>query len=237
MLYKSGLVTAASGSLGGITASHNRGGQYLRARVIPTNPNTARQQTIRARFGYLADYWTTTLTEAERLAWTAYGSSLRLANALGNAGSPTGQQAFQRTNLVRLEAGLAVLEVAPVTEGEASPIVLNTTNVVLASSASTTPNVLTIPALTDIPPLGSSATDVMNVYISKTAIPAGVEFVQNIPRLLSGTVLGNDTFPLDLDTGITVTVGETYVVRIIQCDAEGRVGPEGTYRLTAVTVP
>ncbi|KKM06452.1 hypothetical protein LCGC14_1743870, partial [marine sediment metagenome] len=47
MLFKSGLITQGSGSIGGLTASHNRGGMYFRARTIPTNPATSFQTVVR----------------------------------------------------------------------------------------------------------------------------------------------------------------------------------------------
>ena len=47
MLFKSAAFTQASGSVGGLTFAHNRGGMYTRARSIPVNPKT--QQTGRCR--------------------------------------------------------------------------------------------------------------------------------------------------------------------------------------------
>ena len=39
-IMKTTIVGPLSGSFGGLTASHNRGGQYLRQRSTPTNPNS-----------------------------------------------------------------------------------------------------------------------------------------------------------------------------------------------------
>ena len=50
MLFKPTIVASLSGSLGGITASHNRFGAYLRERVIPVNPGTQPQVIVRNAF-------------------------------------------------------------------------------------------------------------------------------------------------------------------------------------------
>jgi hypothetical protein len=104
---------AYSGSFGGLTASHNRGGQYLRRRSVPTNPNTVRQQIIRSIFGGLVQSWTSALTEPERQAWRDYAAGTPATDTLGQELILTGQQAYIRSNTARQLAGLAVVEAAP----------------------------------------------------------------------------------------------------------------------------
>ena len=48
MLFKGTIGAAYSGKIGGVVASHNRGGQYFRQHVIPTDPATGLQSTMRA---------------------------------------------------------------------------------------------------------------------------------------------------------------------------------------------
>ena len=43
-----------SGSIGGATWSHNSSGAYIRARSIPVNPNTDRQNAVRVAVRNLA---------------------------------------------------------------------------------------------------------------------------------------------------------------------------------------
>jgi len=43
MKFKSPILSQASGSIAGITFSHNRGGMYVRARAVPTNPGSPQQ--------------------------------------------------------------------------------------------------------------------------------------------------------------------------------------------------
>lgn len=115
-----------SGSLGGLTASHNKGGQYLRRRSVPTNPNTARQQAVRAAFGGLVQEWTTTLTEAEREAWRVYAANTPVTNLLGQSILLTGQQWFIASNTPRLQLANAGLTVVGDGQQNTAPSTYNT---------------------------------------------------------------------------------------------------------------
>lgn len=97
MKYTGTLIGELSGSLGALTASRNRGGYYLRQRVIPTNPNSGRQSIVRAIVQDLQAKWTSLLTNAERLAWTTYAE-----NTPGFTG--VGMNAYVQCNLPRLNA-------------------------------------------------------------------------------------------------------------------------------------
>lgn len=130
MKFKSQLVTAASGSLGGVTFAHNRGGMYVRGRATPTNPNSTAQQAARANLSSLVNYWNINLTTAQRLAWSVYAQNVSVLNALGDAIFLTGQQMFVRCNGVRLRAGMALVDDGPVTFSMTTltPPVLTATN-------------------------------------------------------------------------------------------------------------
>ena len=104
MKYKSALTTSASGSIDGMTASRNRGGRYLRARAIPTDPNTVRQQTMRAIMGQLVDRWTNTLTQVQRDAWNLYGANVPVLDAFGDPINLSGQQWYVKANSIRQQA-------------------------------------------------------------------------------------------------------------------------------------
>lgn len=113
MLVNFGIVATASGSQGGVTASHNRYGAYLRNRSIPVNPNTSRQQTARSRFQDAAERWSGTLSAAERAAWNLYGSNVTWLNALGETCSLTGFAHFVRSYCAMLAAGLTPVDDGP----------------------------------------------------------------------------------------------------------------------------
>ena len=106
MLFKSALITQASGSIGGMTASRNKGGAYFRARALPTNPNTPEQQAVRGYLGTLANLWTNVLTPANRVLWDFYAFNVPVINAVGDSIQLTGQQMYIRANVPRLQAGL-----------------------------------------------------------------------------------------------------------------------------------
>jgi len=106
MLIKSQVITQMSGSLGGLTGSHNRGGMYLRARSLPTNPNTTRQQNARAALTNAVNRWTSVLTTGARNAWANYANNTPLIGPLGDAITLTGQQMYIRSQQVLAMANL-----------------------------------------------------------------------------------------------------------------------------------
>ena len=114
MLIDSALFSRGSGSLGGLTLSHNSGGIYLRARTIPTNPNTPPQQDVRAAMASLVNRWTNVLTLQQRDAWESYAASTPLTGPLGDARNVSGQNMYTRGNVNRAILPLPVADVAPV---------------------------------------------------------------------------------------------------------------------------
>lgn len=113
MLFKSQLITQASGSVGGLTYSHNSGGLYTRARSIPTNPNSPQQATVRANMGALVNRWNAVLTDAQRDAWYVYAANVTVTNRLGDQVTISGPAHYTRSNQPRLQAGLSAIDDAP----------------------------------------------------------------------------------------------------------------------------
>ena len=110
---KSALVTQMSGSVGGMTGASNRGGLYLRARGVPSNPNSSAQQDVRSRLSVVSKLWSG-ITDEQRAAWGAYAASIAWTDSLGSSITLTGQQAFNRVNTLVLQAGfLTTLSEAP----------------------------------------------------------------------------------------------------------------------------
>lgn len=104
MLFHSEVLTGASGSVGGVTYSHNRSGMYRRARAIPVNPNTPNQVQVRSALTSLVTAWTETLTDAERAAWDLYGQNVPVINPLGASITLSGQNWYIGANAPRLQA-------------------------------------------------------------------------------------------------------------------------------------
>jgi hypothetical protein len=113
-IFKSPFISHASGSVGGMTFSHNRGGMYLRRRAMPTNPNTPQQQAVRAAFAQLSILWQDVLTPVERAAWETYADNVPLKNAQGDNIFVTGLNMYIRSNVSRLTNALARVDTAPV---------------------------------------------------------------------------------------------------------------------------
>lgn len=113
MLFKSALVTVASGSLGGMTASHNKGGAYLRARVVPTNPATVLQEAVRGFVTFLSNAWQEVLTPDQRTSWDVYAANVPLINRLGDPVNVSGFNMYIRSNVSRKQAGFLEVDDAP----------------------------------------------------------------------------------------------------------------------------
>lgn len=107
MKFKGMLVSELSGSAGGITASRNRYGGYLRQKVQPVNPSTPFQATIRQAQQFLTAQWIETLTPSQRAGWDAYAAIVGLpAGGAGDLTFVTGQNMYVRSNVIRIQAGL-----------------------------------------------------------------------------------------------------------------------------------
>ncbi len=105
------------GAVGANIFSHNRGGDYLRRRVSPTNPNSSRQQTMRAFLGSLATLWSTTLTQLQRDAWDTYAATVSRTGPLGNTINLTGMNTYVISNTRILDAGGTRIDDPPATVG------------------------------------------------------------------------------------------------------------------------
>lgn len=119
MKIKSALATQMSGSIGGMTGSHNAGGMYLRARAIPVNTNTQFQQQVRTSLTAQVTIWTEILSPAQREAWELYAENVPVVDALGDARNLSGQNWFIAANTPRgqlnlkFSTGLSLVQTAP----------------------------------------------------------------------------------------------------------------------------
>lgn len=101
-----------SGSVGAVTSSRNRSGQYRRARANPTQPRTPAQVNARARLTTCSANWRG-LTAAQRAAWNAFANSFSVVNSIGSTINLTGAQCFVKVNTVNLQNGTAIVNVPP----------------------------------------------------------------------------------------------------------------------------
>lgn len=101
------------GSIGDNTFSHNRGGDYVRRRVSPTNPNTTRQQVMRALLGTYAAAWAA-LTAPQREAWNTWAEQQNRTGPLGNTINMSGINGYVLCNTRIGDAGGTPLTDPPV---------------------------------------------------------------------------------------------------------------------------
>lgn len=120
-----------SGSIGGNTWSNNKGGQYVRQRTKPTNPNSTKQQAARAIMATLTHNWGS-LTDAQRGAWKAWAGLNPSIDTLGNTILLSGQQAYISLN-ARLVAVGATINVGP----PATPAPSAPTTITISSNTAT----------------------------------------------------------------------------------------------------
>lgn len=96
MLIRTGFGGQLSGSVGGVVASHNAGGAYLRNRSVPTNPNSLRQQLVRGSVSAAAGAWHG-LSVGARASWAAYAAGTPVTNRLGESIILSGWNMFFRS--------------------------------------------------------------------------------------------------------------------------------------------
>jgi len=114
LLKFGGGITEMRGSIAGNVYSRNRSGAYMRARTKPVNPNTTRQQAIRAAIAFVCARWSETLTKAHRDAWGVYGANVPMKNRLGETIYLSGFNHYIRSNAGRVQLGFAAIDTAPV---------------------------------------------------------------------------------------------------------------------------
>jgi hypothetical protein len=112
MKFKSPIFSQASGSIGGMVFSHNRGGMYVRNRSTPTNPQSGLQTVVRNAMAQLSAAWAT-LSDAYKANWLTYAANQAMVNALGDTVYLTPQQHYVRSNVPRIQNGLAVINEGP----------------------------------------------------------------------------------------------------------------------------
>lgn len=190
---------AASGKIGSHVASHNRGGQYLRARTTPTNPRSAQQTVVRNAVRVLAPLWSSTLTDSQRDNWNVYGVNVAVRNRLGDTVFLSGIAQFIRSNVSRIQAGLSIILDAPVVFdlGEA-PV-----DFALTAGALTTSGTLTITNGSASGWNNSTGNNLL-LYVSRPQ-NAGVNFFNGPYRLSAvfpgGKTNGTYTFTLPFSAG------------------------------------
>lgn len=220
MKYTSAIAATASGSIGGATASRNRGGQYFRRRAIPTNPNSAEQQQIRGIFASLNSAWNNTLTAAQRSGWDTYALNTPVTDSLGNPVNAGGKGMYIRGNVPRLQALLTAISAPPTTFGLNTLTQPNVTGIVASTKVVTF-------SFTNTDSWASTTAGALLVYVSRPVNPSINSF--SGPFRFAGRILGASTPPTSPGTvtGVfALTAGQKQFVRFVAVDATGRLSGE-----------
>lgn len=216
MLFKSQLVTEVSGSVGGLTGSHNIGGMYFRARATPTNPNTPQQQVIRSAVGQLVALWNNTLTELQRDLWRFYALNVPLLNPLGEPINVTGLNMYVRSNVPRIQAGEPRVD-----DG---PSVFNlgdfTEPIITVDEAADTMQV----SFTDTDDWANEDDAGMLVYASRPQNPSIVFFKgpYRFAAVIQGDAVSPPAVPAVVALPFPIVAGQRVFVRIAVSRADGR---------------
>lgn len=225
MKFKSQIITQASGSLGGTTFAHNKGGLYMRARSIPTNPSSAAQVQIRNAMSQMSTRWVETLTQAQRDAWDVYAENVTLTSKLGDQINVSGQNMFVRGNVPRVNAGLPVADNAPT--------VYDVGSFTDPSTAIDTANDEVDVTFTNTDDWANEDDAAMLVYASSVKNPT-INYFRG-PYILVGQILGDSVTPPTSPAAIALpgptVAGQRTFFRLNVTRADGRLS--GDFRQSA----
>jgi hypothetical protein len=104
------------GSIAGQVHSRNTYGNYIRQKVSPVQPRTARQLEVRELFSTLSRRYSTILTDEQQEAWRQAAASTPVRDVFGDSITLTGINLYNRLNSVRVLAGLPPLNWPPPVE-------------------------------------------------------------------------------------------------------------------------
>jgi hypothetical protein len=113
MKFKSAVYSQASGSIGGQTFSHNKGGMYVRSRGLVKQTNTPAQQAVKSALSSLTSAWNDVLEGGDRASWVAYAKNTPMLNTLGDSRQVSGLNMFLRYNVPNIQTGGAMLQAGP----------------------------------------------------------------------------------------------------------------------------
>lgn len=217
MLFTSQIVSAASGSVGGLTASRNAGGNYFRARAVPTNPNTPAQADVRTKFGVLVNRWINALTQAQRDAWDLYADNVPLTSPLGGTRVVSGLNQYLRSNTPRRRASMLRVD--------AGPTVFDTgdfTEVTIPAAATGTQ---TIDFTFDVADAWANEDDAAMLLFSSPGQNPTINYFRG-PFRFAGRILGDavtpPTSPASIASPFTFVTGQKVFAYVVVTRADGR---------------
>ena len=186
-------ITELSGKIGGTIFSKNKGGAYAKNRVVPSNPQTSFQNTIRAFFSIIAKRWKT-LTQVERDSWSSAAQTVTRTNRFGDTIKLSGSQLYQERNLNLYNARVPFID---------SPVVgvLSLNNFISIFSQS----VASLSLNTGVQPVGATM-----VWYATASVSPGIKNIGNLYRRI-GKTTSLDASPVDLTSLYNAKFGPAIV--------------------------
>lgn len=115
------LVTAISGTVGGVTFAQGRRSTIARP-TPPPLPNTSTKQLKRQAQAYNVVREWQTLTAEQKAAWEAAGAALTVSNRIGTRAPLSGYSYFRRVNMLNALVGLILRDAIQAPEVADQPL-------------------------------------------------------------------------------------------------------------------
>lgn len=224
-LFKSQVLTQASGSVGGLTYTRTPSGMVIRARSMPVNPSTALQQVARVALSTLSTRWVQTLTEDQRISWADYASQVARKNKLGDQIFLSGNSMYIRCNSPRIQAGLSVIDDAPTEYTCGEPVQGG-----MLAQSSTTPFGVTF----SFDDSSMSSNGIVLVYVSRPTSPSRNFFKGPYQYAAQGPTTTAD---IDLTPRDGWVAGNKLHARAQVTYADGRLSPSTEYQFVLENTP
>ena len=213
MKWISPIFSSLSGKLGGAVGTTSRGGtKVLRSLIIPGNPRSIYQTTVRLIMTSMAAAWASTLTDLQRSVW----ESISPPNS-------SGIDSFVKGNMQRLLGALARVDDAPAT-------LALTTTPVLTVAVDASAHTVTFTAV--------DALQAMNVYVSKPQNSSRLS--QQFPETFAGKAAATvATITLAVThPAYNLVAGDIVYVKLVKFGADatnaGQVATEQLFRVVVV---
>lgn len=217
------MMTDASGKLGGQVFAKNRGGNYVRTKVTPSNPQSVAQMAVRGIFASISSRWSA-LTEAQRATFNNFVSSYAKTDIFGDLRNPSGKSLFQRLNQNLSISGQTEINVC------VSTLEVPFANVVKATYSVGNGSL-------EIETLGDTTGSKLVVWATPK-LSKGTTFVKNQLRQIKVSAGGNaelvDAATEYVDKFGIPTVGDNIYIGIKVINANGQASPLETTKLLVV---
>lgn len=204
------IVGAASGALGNIVLSHNRGGAYARVRTVPTKVVNAYTTGIRDDLTAASREWGA-LTAAQQAAWNTFAQANQVTDRLGEKITLFGNAMYSKLNIRLKQAGDTEISLPPT---DVAPSALTALSAAISAGGGTF--VLT----TAVTPLAADD----RLWIRAACLKnAGQNYFQNLLKLVKISDKAQAT-GLDIATEIvarfgTLQEGDRFVLHVSVFDS------------------